>query len=317
MDKRKVGRSGLEVAPLCLGGNVFGWTADERTSFEILDAFVDRGFNFVDTADTYARWAPGLHGGESETVLGDWFASRGRRDRVVLVTKVGGPMTPERKGLSKAYILDEVEASLKRLRTDYIDVYMSHFDDPSTPMEETLDAYGILVKQGKVRVIGASNFTPDRLAMALEISAAQGFPRYECLQPQYSLIERAGYEAGLEPLCVREGVGVIGYYSLASGFLTGKYRTEADLGKSVRGQQVRGYLGPRGQRILSAMDAVAADAGATLAQVALAWLMARPSVTAPIASATTLAQLEDLMGAAELRLDREALERLDVASAPE
>lgn len=315
MEKRRLGRSNLHVAPLCLGGNVLGWTADAPTSFTLLDAFVDRGFDFIDTADVYAKWAPGLHGGESETVLGDWFASRGRRDRVVLATKVGGVMGPDRKGLSRDYIVKAAEASLQRLRTDYIDLYFAHFDDPATPVEETLEAFGRLVEQGKVRAIGASNFTPARLEESLAASASHGLPRYECLQPQYSLMEREGFEAGLEPLCLREGLGVTGYYSLASGFLTGKYRTEADLGKSVRGQQVRGYLaGERGPRVLAALDAAAAAVSATPAQVALAWLMARPSVTAPIASATSVAQLEELMGAAEIRLDAASLERLDAAS---
>ncbi len=309
MQKNRVGRSDLQVAPFCLGGNVFGWTADEPTSFALLDCFVGAGFNFIDTADVYARWAPGLQGGESETVLGNWFAARKNRDQIVLMTKVGGP-TPNGKGLSPAYIKTAVEASLKRLRTDYIDLYLSHHDDPETPMGETLGAYGELIAQGKVRFIGCSNFSPERLRQALSLT-----PRYECLQPQYSLMERQGYEGELESICRHEEVGVTGYYSLASGFLTGKYRSEADLGKSARGAMVKGYLGPRGQRVLAALDEVAARRQATLAQVSLAWLMARPGVTAPIASATSLPQLHELLRAAELALSAEDVEQLDQASA--
>ncbi len=306
--RRRMGRSDLEVAPFCLGGNVFGWTADEPTSFALLDAFLDAGFNFIDTADVYARWAPGLQGGESETVLGNWFAARKNRERVVLMTKVGGP-TPNGKGLSASYIRTALEASLKRLRTDYVDLYLSHHDDPDTPMEETLEAYAELISQGKARFIGCSNFSPERLKQALTHS-----PRYECLQPQYSLMERKGYEDELEGICLREQVGVTGYYSLASGFLTGKYRSQADLAKSVRGALVKGYLDERGQRVLGALDDVAARHQATLAQVSLAWLMARPSVTAPIASATSLAQLQELLKAAALELSAGDVEQLDLAS---
>ncbi|HZZ80223.1 MAG TPA: aldo/keto reductase [Gemmataceae bacterium] len=315
MLKRKLGKSGLEVAPLCLGGNVFGWTIDERTSFAILDAFVAAGFDFIDTADVYSRWAPGNQGGESETILGRWFKQSGKRDQVVLATKVGMEMGPGKKGLAKAYILQAVEDSLRRLQTDRIDLYQAHVDDASTPLEETLDAFAQLIKQGKVRAIGASNYRGDRLGQAITISKDRGLPRYECLQPHYNLCERADYEANLEPVCLANGIGVISYFSLAKGFLTGKYRSEADLAKSVRGQGVKVYLNERGFRILAALDQIAKDARATPAQVALAWLIARPSVTAPIASATSMEQLNDLLAAARLKLDAGAIEKLNQASA--
>ncbi|HEX6011662.1 MAG TPA: aldo/keto reductase [Geminicoccaceae bacterium] len=315
MEKREIGRSGLRVAPLCLGGNVFGWTADERTSFALLDAFVAAGLDFVDTADVYSTWVPGHAGGESETIIGNWLKRRGGRDRVVIATKVGSEMGPGRKGLSKGYILRAVEDSLRRLQTDHIDLYQSHYDDPTTPLEETLAAYGELIRAGKVRAIGASNYGAARLAEALRVSAKSGLPRYECLQPEYNLYDRAGYEAELEPLCREHGLGVITYFSLARGFLTGKYRSEADLGQSPRGSGVGKYLDERGRRILAALDEVAAEHRATPAQVALAWLIARPSVTAPIASATGLEQLQDLIAATRLQLDAATVERLDQASA--
>jgi aryl-alcohol dehydrogenase-like predicted oxidoreductase len=315
MQLHKLGNSGLEVAPLCLGGNVFGWTADEAASFRVLDAFVDAGFNFIDTADSYSRWAPGHQGGESESILGRWLKRGGDRGRVIIATKVASDMGDGRKGLSRAYILRAVEDSLRRLQTGYIDLYQSHWDDPAAPAAETLAAYGELVRQGKVRAIGASNFTAARLAESLETSRREGYPRYQTLQPHYNLCERAGYEAELEPLCRREGLGVIPYFSLAAGFLTGKYRSEADLGKSPRGEGVKKYLNSRGFRILDALDQVAREHEATPARVALAWLMARPGISAPIASATSVEQLEDISQAAGLALTRADIEALDLASA--
>ena len=315
MKKRKLGKSGLEVAPFALGGNVFGWTADEATSFKILDAFVAHGFNLIDTADTYSRWAQGNHGGESETIIGKWLKQRGVRSKVVIATKVGMEMSPDKKGLSKAYILREAEESLKRLQTDYIDLYQSHTDDAATPPQETLEAYGQLVKQGKVRVIGASNFSAERLAQSLELSEVHAYPRYESLQPHYNLYERSEYEAKLEPLCREKGIGVITYFSLARGFLTGKYRAEADLSKSPRGGGVKSHLNERGMRILDALDKVAKQFRSTPARVALAWLIARPSVTAPIASATSVEQLDDLAGAMSLELDAASIGVLNQASA--
>jgi aryl-alcohol dehydrogenase-like predicted oxidoreductase len=314
MKTRKLGGSGLQVSPICLGGNVFGWTADEPASFAILDAFVGAGFNFVDTADVYSRWAPGHKGGESETVLGNWFKRSGKRKDVILATKVGIELAPDKKGLSKAYILREVEDSLQRLQTDYIDLYQSHIDDASAPLEETLGAYDQLIKQGKVRAIGASNYTAERLAEALKVSKQHGLPRYECLQPHYNLYERAGYEQDLEPLCLKEGIGVIPYFALASGFLTGKYRSESDLAKGPRGQMVKKYLDERGFRILAALDQVAAKLHSTPGKVAIAWLIARPSITAPIASATSVEQLNDLVDAANLKLDADSIEGLNQAS---
>jgi aryl-alcohol dehydrogenase-like predicted oxidoreductase len=315
MQTRKLGGSGLQVSPICLGGNVFGWTADEPTSFAILDAFVGAGFNFIDTADVYSRWVPGHKGGESETVLGNWFKRSGKRKSVILATKVGIELAPDKKGLSKAYILREVEDSLARLQTDYIDLYQSHIDDATAPLEETLGAYDQLIKQGKVRAIGASNYTGARLTEALSVSKQHGLPRYECLQPHYNLYERAGYEKELEPVCLKEGIGVIPYFALASGFLTGKYRSENDLAKGPRGQMVKKYLDERGYRILAALDQVAEKLKSTPGKVAIAWLIARPSITAPIASATSVEQLNDLVDAANLTLDRASIETLDQASA--
>jgi len=311
MTTRKLGNSGLQVTPLCFGGNVFGWTIDEATSFSILDAFVDGGFNFIDTADVYSRWVPGHQGGESETILGKWFARSGKRDRVVLATKVGYDMGPGQKGLSKAYIFEAVEVSLKRLQTDRIDLYQSHVDDPGTPFEETLGAYQQLIQQGKVRAIGASNYTAERLEQALSVN----LPSYQCLQPLYNLYDRADYEAGLEGVCVKHNLGVIPYFALASGFLTGKYRTEADLAKYPRGGRVKKYLNERGLRILAALDEVAKNHNAKPGQVAIAWMMARPSVTAPIASATTIEQLHELLAATRLKLDEAEIGSLNEASA--
>jgi aryl-alcohol dehydrogenase-like predicted oxidoreductase len=315
MQKRQLGRSELRVAPLAFGGNVFGWTIDEPTSFQLLDGFIAAGFNLVDTADVYSRWVPGNKGGESETVIGNWMRQRGNRDKVIVATKVGGDMGQGEKDISRKYIIGEVEASLKRLQTDYIDLYQTHWDVEGTPVEETLEAYAQLVKEGKVRVIGASNFSPARLKMSLEASVRNGYPRYETYQPHYNLVEREIFEKELEPLCLEQQVGVINYWSLASGFLTGKYRSEADLSQSPRGAGVKKYLDQKGFRILAALDAVAAEYETTPASVAIAWLIARPSVTAPIASATSLRQLDSLIAAAGLSLDAAAIRRLDTASA--
>jgi aryl-alcohol dehydrogenase-like predicted oxidoreductase len=297
-----------------LGGNVFGWTIDEPTSFKILDAFVDAGLNFIDTADIYSTWVPGHTGGESETIIGNWLKRSGKRSKIVLATKVGMQM-PSGKGLTKDHILQAAEDSLRRLQTDIIDLYQSHEDDHSTPLEETLGAYAQLIKQGKVRAIGASNYSADRLAEALQISRQHGLPSYQFLQPKYNLYERSEYESTLERLALKEGLGVIPYYGLASGFLTGKYRSENDLAKSPRGAGVKKYLNERGFRILAALDEVAKAHHSTPGKVALAWLIARPSITAPIASATSLAQLNDLVDATRLKLDPSSIERLNQASA--
>ena len=311
MDKRKLGSTGLEVAPLALGGNVFGWTADEPTSFSILDAFVAGGFNLIDTADSYSRWVPGHQGGESETVLGNWIARRGSHDDVVIATKVGSDMGLGHKCLRRDYIVKAAEDSLRRLRVERIDLYQSHWDDEKTPLEETLEAYAQLMRQGKVRAIGASNLTAERLGEALGASRARNLPRYETLQPHYNLYDRASFEGPLQQLCISEGIGVITYFSLAAGFLTGKYRSEADFGKSPRGPGMKKYLDARGMKVLSALETVARRHRATPAQAALAWLMAQPGVTAPIASATSVAQLDELMAAARLSLDADSLRLLD------
>lgn len=315
MDKRQLGGSELAVAPLCFGGNVFGWTADEKTSFALLDAFVDAGFDFIDTADTYSRWVPGHEGGESEAIIGRWLKSRGSRDKVVIATKVGMDMGPAGSGLTANHIRKSVDQSLKRLQTDRIDLYYSHKDDPDTPLEETLQAHADLVRQGKVRALGASNYSARRLREALEVSRRLNLPRYEVLQPEYNLYARAGFEDELEPLCREAGLGVAPYYSLASGFLTGKYRSEDDFGKSPRGARMSAYLNERGRSILSALDEAAEEHHATPAQIAIAWLIARPAVTAPIASATSVGQLQELIGAARLDLDGDTIALLDAASA--
>ena len=294
---------------------MLGWTIDQAKSFEVLDAVMASGFDCVDTADVYSRWKPGNTGGESETILGHWFKARGNRSKVILATKIGMEMAPDKKGLAKAYILRGVEESLKRLQTDYIDLYQSHRDDPATPVEETLEAYALLIKQGKVRAIGASNFDTKRLGASLAAHSAKGMPRYETLQPHYNLIDRAEFEAGLQALCVQEGLGVIPYYSLASGFLTGKYRSEADFGKSARGGGMKKYLNERGMRILKALDDVAGGHKATQAQVALAWLMAQPSIAAPIVSATSVAQWNEIAKSATLELSVADIKQLDTASA--
>lgn len=317
MKKRPLGNSGLQVAPLMLGGNVFGWTADEPTSFAVLDAFAAAGLNFIDTADSYSTWVTGHSGGESETIIGHWLRRSGKRDQVIIATKVGSEIPGQGKGLSKAWIMRQAEASLQRLQTDYIDLYQSHRDDPATPVDETLEAYAGLVQQGKVRAIGCSNFTAERTQESLQTSARRGWPRYQSLQPHYNLYHRAEYETTLEPLALKEKLGVIPYYSLAAGFLTGKYRSQDDLSKSPRGQAAKKYLNDRGFRILQALDQVAEKLQATPAQVALAWLMARPSITAPIASATSVEQLKDLIRATELELDKASIELLNKASAYE
>ena len=313
MEKRKLGRTDIAIAPLVFGGNVFGWTADETTSFTLLDRFVERGFNAIDTADTYSAWVPGNAGGESETSIGNWLKQRGRRDDVVLMTKVG--LWERRKGLRAVNIIAAAEDSLQRLQTDYIDVYFSHTDDEETPLEETLNAFAKLVASGKVRAIGASNYSATRVQAALGISAQQNLPRYEVLQPEYNLYDRQAFERDLAPLAVERQLGVTCYFSLASGFLTGKYRTVDDLAGSSRADFLRKYFDDRGMRILAALHGLAPALSATPAQLALAWLMARPDVTAPIASATKLTQLDDILGAANLRLPAEVLAQLDRASA--
>ncbi|RDI98710.1 aldo/keto reductase [Dyella solisilvae] len=314
MNLRPLGRSSLSVAPLAFGGNVFGWSADEARSFELLDAFVDAGLNLIDTADVYSAWVPGNRGGESEAIIGKWLKRSGKRDKVVIATKVA--KWAEHPGLSPMNIHQAVEGSLKRLQTDYIDLYQAHEDDATTPLHETLGAFGQLIEQGKVRVIGASNYGADRFGEALAVSAQHGLPRYETLQPEYNLVSRKGYEKELEPLVVSENVGVINYYALASGFLSGKYRSEADLAKSTaRGGSVKKYLNPHGLGVLEALDQVAAAQRATPSQVALAWLIARPGITAPIASATTVAQLHELAGAVSLKLSKDQVALLDRASA--
>ncbi len=317
MKKRRLGQSAIEVAPLMLGGNVFGWTIDEPTSFKVLDAFVASGLNFIDTADSYSTWVPGHKGGESETIIGNWIKRGSNRDKVIIATKVGSEIPGQGKGLSKTWIMRQAEDSLKRLQTDYIDLYQSHRDDANTPVEETLEAYAQLVQQGKVRVIGCSNFTAERTQESLAASRKHNWPRYESLQPHYNLYERATYETKLEPVALQEKLGVIPYYSLAAGFLTGKYRSENDLSKSPRGQGVKKFLNDRGFRILQGLDAVAKRHKATPAQVALAWLMARPSITAPIASATSVDQLNDLAKATQLELNTADIEQLNQASALE
>ncbi|MEL4071353.1 aldo/keto reductase [Ochrobactrum sp. GPK 3] len=315
MEFKKLGRTELKVSPLCFGGNVFGWTVDEATSFSLLDRFVDAGLNFIDTADVYSAWANGNVGGESETIIGNWLKSRGLRDKVVIATKVGSEMGPNEKGLSPAYIRKAVDASLKRLQTDYIDLYQSHWDDPETPFEDTLGTYKELIDAGKVRVIGASNLTPERLTEALDVAKKHNLPRYETLQPLYNLYDRSGFEDGLEAICRDNEIGVIPYYALAAGFLTGKYRSADDLGQSARGKSVEKYLTDRGSRIIAALDEVARNVDATQAQVAIAWLIAHPSITAPIASATRLTQLGELITAAELKLRDSDIALLNKASA--
>jgi aryl-alcohol dehydrogenase-like predicted oxidoreductase len=314
MQRRRLGRTDLHIAPLVLGGNVFGWTADAEASVAILDRFFGAGLNAIDTADSYSTWAPGNKGGESETIIGEWMKSRGNRKDVTVITKVGSPMGPGRKGLSARYIREEVEASLKRLQTDFIDLYLSHWPDPETPYEETLGAYRDLLQQGKVRAIGASNLDASQLQASFDAAKSKSLPRYDVLQPEYNLYDRGRFDGPLRDLCMAEEIGVITYYSLAKGFLSGKYRSEADLGKSPRGGGVKAYLNARGARILGALDAVAERVGAKPAEVALAWVIERPGVTAPIASATSLEQVDSLIKAASLKLDAADFAALDAAS---
>ncbi len=315
MEKKQLGNSGIAVAPLAFGGNVFGWTIDEPASFKLLDAFVDAGFNLIDTADTYSRWKPGNVGGESETIIGNWMKQRGNRGKVIVATKFGSDMGNNKKGLSKKYMMEAVEASLKRLQTDYIDLYQSHFDDTATTVGETMEGYAALVKQGKVRAIGASNMSLERLKQSVEYSEANALPRYETLQPLYNLYDRQAFEKEFRPYCLEKNISVINYYSLASGFLTGKYRTENDLSKSARGDGNKKYMNERGFKILAALDIVAKRYNSNPATVSLAWLNAQPSIAAPIASATNIAQLNDLIASAKLRLDNEAMDVLNKASA--
>ena len=315
MEKRNLGNSGIKVAPLALGTNVFGWNIDEPTSFKILDGFIDAGFNLIDTADVYSRWKEGHVGGESETIIGNWLKKSGKRDKVVLATKVGMDMGGTNKGLSKAHIFKSVDDSLKRLQTDYIDLYQSHKDDPDTQQQETLSAYAELVKQGKVKVIGASNFSAARLTEALAISKQNNYPVYQTLQPEYNLYAREVYEKELELVCIEYGIGVITYFSLASGFLTGKYRSENDFGKSLRGGGMKRFLNERGFKILAALDEVSKQLNATQAQIALAWLIARKGITAPIVSATNNEQLSDILKAVDIKLDAAAIDTLNSASA--
>lgn len=312
--KRQLGNTGISISPLVFGGNVFGWTADKQRSFELLDHFVGAGFETIDTADMYSTWVPGNQGGESETIIGEWMKARGNRDNIVLITKSGMEM-PQGKGLSAAWIEKAAEASLRRLQVDHIDVYFAHIFDPEVPAEETLRAYERLITAGKVRSIGASNFTAEQLAAALKVSDDEGLPRYSVLQPEYNLYDRASYDGALRDLAMKEGLGVITYYSLASGFLSGKYRGEGDLDKSPRGGGISRYLDDRGLRILSALDTVAATHNASVAEIALAWLMARDGVSAPIASATSIEQLESLIRATHLSLSDDDISQLDNASA--
>jgi len=314
MEKEELGRSGIKVSPFCFGGNVFGWTTDEKRSFELLDEFVDSGLEFIDTADVYSKWVPGNKGGESEAIIGNWLKQSGKRHRVIIATKVGKPMGDDKKGLSKAYITKAVEDSLTRLQTDHIDLYQSHEDDPDTPLEESLSIFTDLIKQGKVRAIGASNYSAARLKEALKVSETNGLARYEALQPEYNLYDREEYEKEYQQLCLDNNVGVITFYSLASGFLSGKYRSEADLQKSARGGGVKKYLNDRGFRILEALNQVASQYKTNPAAVAIAWVIAQPGITAPIASATSVQQLHDTVAAVKLNLDKQAIDLLTEAS---
>ncbi len=306
----------MEVSNLCLGGNVFGWTVDETTSFQLLDAYIEAGGNFIDTADVYSRWASGNHGGESETIIGKWMKARGNRNKLVIATKVGMEMGPTKKGLARNYILSAVEASLKRLQTDVIDLYISHQEDDSVPADEISETYGMLIKHGKIRVSGASNYSAKRLRKAIETSHRNTSPAYQSLQPLYNLYDRGHFELELKPVCEEFGLGVTPYYALASGFLTGKYRSEKDFSKSIRGGRMEKYLNDRGTKILEALDRVSKEHRSNPTQVSLAWLMQQPTITAPIASATSLAQMKDLTAACELKLDGPSVELLNRASDP-
>ena len=318
MQTKSLGTTGLSVPPLCFGGNVFGWTLNQDESFALLDQMIDLGWTFIDTADMYSRWAPGNQGGESETILGNWFASRGKRNKIVLTSKVGMDMGEGRKGLRAGYIVRAVEDSLRRLQTDRIDLYQAHQDDPDTPQDETMEAFARLVNAGKVRALGASNFSAARLASAQAVCRSAGLPTYQTLQPLYNLMERASFEGELQSLCVNDDIAVLPYYSLASGFLSGKYRTARDAGKSPRGPGiVDKYLNERGLRVLAALDTLAAELGCSAGTVAIAWVMHQPAIAAPIVSATNAAQLAELTAAAGVRLNAAALARLDEASRPD
>jgi aryl-alcohol dehydrogenase-like predicted oxidoreductase len=315
MEKRELGKSELYTAPLVFGGNVFGWTVKGNDSAVLLDAFLDAGFNTIDTADVYTRWVEGNKGGESETEIGNWLKQSGKRDQVIIATKVGSELDSERKGLKKDYIIKAAEDSLKRLQTDYIDLYQSHYDDPSTPVEETLRAYDQLVQEGKVRAIGTSNMSVERLHESLKVSVEKGLIAYQTLQPEYNLFDREKYETTYEPFLKEKNIGVISYFSLASGFLSGKYRSESDLQGRSRARSVKKYLNERGFKILKALDEAAAQYNVSQSAIALAWLIARPSVTAPIVSATNLDQLKEFVTAANLKLSDETIETLNTASA--
>src|SRR3569833_2156845 len=314
MEKKEIGNSGIKIAPFVFGGNVFGWTVDEKESFKLLNAFVDAGLNCIDTADVYSKWVPGNKGGESEEIIGNWLTQSGKRDKVIIATKVGKLMGEGKKGLSRKYITQAVEDSLKRLRTDYIDLYQSHEDDKNTSLIETLETFTDLIKQGKIRAIGASNYEGTRFKEALQVSIDNGLASYECMQPEYNLYEREVYETSLEPICRERNIGVISYYSLASGFLTGKYRSEHDLSKSSRGQGVKKFLNPHGYKILSDLDKVSAEHSVTPAAIALAWVIARKGITAPIASATSVKQLADLAKSTSIKLSGDEIDLLNSAS---
>jgi aryl-alcohol dehydrogenase-like predicted oxidoreductase len=316
MEKRRLGKTGLSVSPIVFGGNVFGWTADEKTSFGILDAFFDAGFDTIDTADVYSAWVPGNKGGDSEEIIGKWL-KQGRiaRDKAVIITKVGSEMGPGKKGLKEQYILEAVEASLKRLQTDYIDLYLSHWPDAETPYEETLGAFAKLKQQGKIRAIGCSNLDATQLQASFNAAEKAGLPRYDVIQPEYNLYDRASFEGPLADLCVKEDIGVITYFSLAAGFLSGKYRSKADTEGKARGGKAAAYLDDKGLKILAALDTVAKETGAKPAEIALAWLLAKKAVTAPIASATSIAQLDSLTKSASLKLSDDAVTLLDKAGA--
>jgi aryl-alcohol dehydrogenase-like predicted oxidoreductase len=315
MEKRKLGNSDLYTAPIVFGGNIFGWTVDKKQSFKLLDAFFDLGFNAIDTADVYSRWVEGNEGGESETIIGKWMKDRGKRNEVLLITKVGSDVGKGKKDLSKDYILEAVDKSLERLQTDYIDLYLTHWDDEVTPVEETLEAYGKLIEAGKIRWAGASNLSPERLKASLEASKkGDRLAYYQVFQPEYNLYARQGFEEGIGPICKEYGLGVITYYSLASGFLSGKYRSEEDLSKSPRGDKVKEYLNKRGRGILKALDEVSKEYNSTPAALSLRWLMNKPGITAPIASATKLEHLASFRAAVELNVTKEAMDKLDKAS---
>lgn len=314
MEKRELGNSGLQVSPLCFGGNVFGWTIDKKQSFKLLDAFIDAGFNFIDTADTYSWWVPGNIGGESEAIIGAWFAERKNRNQIILSTKTGSQNNERPANVSKQFILSSVEDSLRRLKTDYIDLYQTHFDDEKTPVEETLSAYDQLVKEGKVRVIGTSNMSAERIRKSLKVSEKEGFPKYQTLQPLYNLMERESYEKELRGIVEENKMGVLSYYSLASGFLTGKYRSKADLTKSKRGLGIEKYLNEKGIKVLDALDKISEKHNTTQAAISLAWLMARPTITSPIVSATSLKQMESIIKAPQLNLDKEDMDFLNKVS---